>query len=185
MENLSIHHMAMFMPEDIYVISGENNILTEAVKKALPYKETSPIPSLVEEDTSLEAVAIEYDGGFEKGVMIIYRGSSLTSDLQELLFKILQAVGCSLKDVALVSSNILEASAADAITTMNPSKIIVFGTIRNDIMGFHKSNYEIENGDGTEYLFADDLKVIAENKDLKKSLWNELQVLFNITKKQK
>ncbi|WP_084121446.1 hypothetical protein [Aquiflexum balticum] len=185
MENLSIHHLAMFMPEEIYMISGENNLWTEAGKKAIPYKENSSSPSPIEEDTSEETVSIEFDGGFEKGVMIIYRGSSLTQDLQELLFKILQAVGCSLKDVALVSSQILEASATDAITSMNPCKIIVFGTVRNDIMSYHKSNYEIENEDGTEYLFADDLKIISENKELKKSLWNELQVLFNITKKHK
>lgn len=185
MENLNIHHMAMFMPEDIYVISGENNLWKEETKKDIPHPENISLQTIDEESTFEEGVNLEYDGGFEKGVMIIYRGSSLSPDLQDLLFKILQAVGCSLKDVALVSSDALEASAKDAITSMNPSKIIVFGTVRNDIMGFHRSNYEIENEEGTEYLFADELKIISENKDLKKSLWNTLQVLFNITNKQK
>jgi hypothetical protein len=46
-----------------------------------------------------------------------------------------------------------------------------------------KKTYEVHQEDEIEYLFADDLKQISESLDLRKALWKELQVLFNITKK--
>lgn len=185
MENLSIHHLAMFMDSEIFILPEEKIIVGEKKSNPLPYPETDQEISLVEEDSALESMGLEYEGGFGKGVLVVYQGKSLDPNLHELLFKILNAVGCSLKDIALASSAAFEATPLPNVMEMNPNKIILFGNLRHDIMMLKKASYEIINQDGVEYLFADDLKILFENINLKKALWNELQVLFNITKKQK
>jgi hypothetical protein len=185
MENLSIHHLAMFMDSEIFILPEEEKIIIEKKSNSLPYPEQKQELSLVEEDSDGGSVDLEYEGGFEKGVLVVYQGNSLSPELHALLFKILNAVGCSLKDIALASSDSLESTPLSDVMAMNPNKIILFGNFRHDIMIQKKSNYEIINHEGVEYLFADDLKILFENINLKKSLWNELQVLFNITQKQK
>lgn len=185
MENLSIHHLAMFMDSEIFILPEEKKFIVEKKPNPLPYLEQRQELSLVEEDSDNESVSLIYEGGFEKGVLVIYLGKSLDINLHEFLFKILNAVGCSLKDIALASSESLESTSLQGLMSMNPNKIILFGNLRHDIMMNKKSNYEIINQEGIEYLFADDLKILFENINLKKLLWNELQVLFNITQKQK
>ncbi|WP_373522621.1 hypothetical protein [Aquiflexum sp.] len=185
MENLSIHHLAMFMDSEIFILPEEKKIILDKKPNSLPYPEQNQELSLVEEDSDNESLNLDYEGGFGKGVLIVYQGKTLDPNLHELLFKILNAVGCSLKDIALASSEAMESTSLTNVMSMNPNKIIVFGNFRHDIMMHKKSNYEIINYEGVEYLFADDLKILFENTNLKKSLWTELQVLFNITKKQK
>lgn len=185
MENLSIHHLAMFMDSEIFILPEEKNMIIEKESDSLPYPEPKQEISLVEEDSENDSVNLEYEGGFGKGVLVVYQGKSLDPALHELLFKILNAVGCSLKDIALASSDAMEMISLSNVMAMNPNKIILFGNFRHDIMMLKKSPYEIINHEGVEYLFADDLKILFENINLKKALWTELQVLFNITKKQK
>ena len=185
MENLSIYHMAMFMDNEIFLLPEDEKTVVENVSSPSAYPNPKEELSIVEEDPGSSTVNLEYEGGFGKGVLVVYQGDSLNPDLHELLFKILNAVGCSLKDIALTSSNALESASLSDVMAMNPNKIILFGNFRHDIMMQKKSNYEIINHEGVEYLFADDLKILFENINLKKSLWNELQVLFNITQKQK
>lgn len=185
MEKLSIHHLAMFMDSEIFILPEEKKLIFDNQASTLPYLEPKQELSIVEEASRNESLDLEYEGGFEKGVLVVYQGNSLDPDLHALLFKILNAVGCSLKDIALASSVSMESTTLPNVMAMNPNKIIVFGNFRHDIMMHKKTTYEIINEEGVEYLFADDLKILFENINLKKSLWSELQVLFNITKKQK
>lgn len=185
MENLSIHHLAMFMDNEIFLLPEDEIIVAEKDSIPSTYQTPKEELSIVEEDSESSTINLQYEGGFEKGVLVVYQGDSLNADLHQFLFKILNAVGCSLKDIALTSANAFESTSLSDIMTMNPNKIIIFGNFRHDVMMQKKSNYEIINHEGIEYLFADDLKILFENIILKKSLWNELQVLFNITQKQK
>ncbi|WP_373493407.1 hypothetical protein [Aquiflexum sp.] len=184
MENLSIHHLAMFMDSEIFILPEEKKFIVDKKSNPLPYPEPKQELNLVE-DPENKSMSLDYEGGFGKGVLVVYQGQSLDPELHELLFKILNAVGCSLKDIALTSSESLESTSHQSVMAMNPNKMILFGNFRHDIMMHKKSNYEIINDEGVEYLFADDLKILFENINLKKLLWSELQVLFNITQKQK
>ncbi|MCR9014889.1 hypothetical protein [Aquiflexum gelatinilyticum] len=179
MENLSIHDLGLILDNEIYLLPEETELLLAKRQNVL--LEENPIAQ--QEEFEEEAVALEYEGGFEKGILVIYEGKSLESNLSDYLFKILGAVSCSLKDIALASSENTEKTSMASISALNPNRIIVFGKVRHEIMMSVKKTYEVHQEDEIEYLFADDLKQISESLDLRKALWKELQVLFNITKK--
>ena len=180
---MGIQHLAFFFDSEIYVIPEEVPLLAKLGNKNLSSLENPISDPATEEIINDETVTIEYEGGFEKGVLIGFEGNELSDEHKDLLFKILGAVGCSLKDIALINSTELEAIPLASIFALNPTKIILFGLLHHDIMTRKKNNYEIAQEGETEYLFADDLGQISENVALKKSLWSALQVLFNITKK--
>lgn len=183
MENLSLHHLSLFITEEVYVIPGDSI-------KPVQYPPDSSTASLPSDDSNhteaqeaIESIpSIAYKGNFEKGVLVIVDEVEIKAELQELLFKILGAVGCSLKDIALVTSAGLEGSSMESIQQLNPSKIILFGKVAHDIMHYRDECYKIHSEDSIEFLFADDLHAIATTVALKKSLWNQLQILFGIQK---
>ncbi|MCS4434600.1 hypothetical protein [Aquiflexum gelatinilyticum] len=179
MENLRIHDLGLILDNEIYLLPEETELLL--AKRQNELLEENPIAQ--QEEFEEEAVALEYEGGFEKGILVIYEGKSLESNLSDYLFKILGAVSCSPKDIALASSEKTEKTSMASISALNPNRIIVFGKVRHEIMMSVKKTYEVHQEDDIEYLFADDLKQISESLDLRKALWKELQVLFNITKK--
>lgn len=176
---MGIHYLGLILDTEIYVLPEEKNQLLNFVNPSS--LEQNPFSD--GEEFEEEPVPLEYEGGFEKGILVIYEGKSLDSNLSDYLFKILGAVACSLKDIALATSENTELTTMASITTLNPNKIIVFGKVRHEIMMSVKKTYEVHQEDEIEYLFADDLKQISENLELRKALWKELQVLFNITKK--
>lgn len=178
MENQSLYHLGMFLDQDIYLLPEEKSqILSKSPQNEVELE----TESLAFDEE--EAPVLEYEGGFEKGILVIFEGKELEKEFQDLLLKILNAVNCSLKDIALCSDMSLNLVNHDYLQEMNPNKIIVFGNIHHDLMGLKKKNYKIQHEEDTEYLFADDLKLIAQEVSLKKALWAELQVLFNITSK--
>lgn len=179
MEKMTIHELGFILDKEIYILPEEKNQLLTVVTPLVLEQNT-----ISQEDEFLEEpVHLAYEGGFEKGILVIYEGNSLESGLSDYLFKILGAVSCSLKDIALANSEDTELTTMSSITALNPNKIIVFGKVRHEIMMSVKKTYEVHQEDEIEYLFADDLKQISESLDLRKALWKELQVLFNITKK--
>src|SRR5690606_38546462 len=100
---------------------------------------------------------------------------------REFLMRILGAVGCSLKDVAMVSTNHIHELPTECISQLNPNKCLVFGSLNHPIMKWKTKNYEVISGEAA-YLFADPLEELSANVQLKKNLWTCLQVLFNIKK---
>lgn len=181
MEEQSLHHLSLFLDQDIYLFPEEkSHIINNSLQhQEVAIEESSDDIAFEDEENT----TLEYKGGFEKGILVIYAGKELEKELQDLLFKILNAVNCSLKDIALCSDMSLNLVNHDYLQEMNPNKIIVFGNIHHDLMATKKKNYKIQHEEDTEYLFADDLKQIAQEVSLKKALWSELQVLFNITSK--
>ena len=59
--------------------------------------------------------------------------------------------------------------------------VLKFGVIKHPINAKFDQLYEIHAEDETEYLFANSLSEIFEDKKLKVKLWNSLQILFNLT----
>jgi hypothetical protein len=193
MEELNLYHLSLLIHEDVVIIKDDirKHHLSEKLKAKYGQfseekGEASGIPKGCtvrehDEEYQEERLKINYEGNFEKGILIIYQEDQLPSGVREFLMRILGAVDCSLKDVALVSANHLQELHEQSISQLNPRKCLLFGTANHPIMKLKHENYEIMGGE-TVYLFADDLKEIAENTPLKKKLWACLQVLFNINK---
>lgn len=181
MEEQSIHHLSLFLDTPIYVLPEEKEqyLSTGQVAAAadqIPMEEENP--AIVAE----EIQELAYDGNFEKGVLVAFDSIELSGELKELLFKILDAVGCSLKDIALCNEGTINGASAAQVDALNPAKVIVFGRVNHPLMHHKKENYQVEMVEDTAYLFADSLDQINTSKELKKALWATLKTLFNVTK---
>jgi DNA polymerase III psi subunit len=189
MEPLNLHHLSLFLDQDLIIIPDDStkHLLSEQLRaRYSPINEEADIssePSALEaeEEYREEILKINYEGDFEKGVLIIYQGNHLEASYREFLMKILGAVGCSLKDVAMVSTNHIHELPSECISQLNPNKYLVFGSLNHPIMKLKTNNYEVISLEAA-YLFADPLEELSDNVQLKKKLWTGLQVLFNIKK---
>ncbi|WP_009033747.1 hypothetical protein [Indibacter alkaliphilus] len=180
MESQNLHYLSLFLDQEIYLMPEDRDSLSkQADSQVLTESSVEQIP----EEEVEEKLELEYQGGFEKGILVVFEGKELEKEHHDLLFNILNAVNCSLKDVALCSDMSLNLVSPDYISNMAPNKVIIFGNIHHDIISLKKKDYSILQEEGTEYLFADGLKTISEDKNLKRALWTALQVLFNITGK--
>jgi hypothetical protein len=175
MEPSGLKELSMYLDQELF-------LLPEDKKNLLPTS-PSPVQQQPVPEEEPEYPTLSYEGNFEKGVLVVYEGFSLPKPLTELLLKILDAVGCSLKDIALVSSASVEGVPIQSVFDMDPNKVILFGSFRHELMALKTGTYQITQQGGIEYLFADAISVISDDQQLKRLLWNELQVLFNITKK--
>lgn len=181
---MNLLELSLLLDQDLVVIQDE---FKKQQPGAVPrLQEKDPFGASVQEMPSVdeyqeELVKIKYEGNFGKGVLVIYQGNHLEEGHREFLMKILGAVGCSLKDVALMPSDHVLELPSGSLSRLNPSKVLVFGSFNHALMKFKKENYEC-SGEETVYFFADDLGDLADNQKLKKELWKGLQVLFNIKK---
>lgn len=175
---MNLHHLGMFLDSDIVIVQDE---IPEIMAKKLNRDEVTDSEQTIQEIAEEEHDLI-YEGNFEKGILIVYEGSHLEADLREFLFKILGAVNCSLKDIALSSSESVEEVSLGKIDELNANKILIFGKLNHKLYQFKQRDYEIRNDNGIEYLYSDDLRSIFSDVALKKSLWNMLQILFGIKK---
>lgn len=178
MENMNLQLLSLFLDKEIYLVPGEKHAYLAAQTPVVETTELATEAAGMIEET----LTIAFEGGFEKGILVVHEENELKPELKEMLFNLFGALQCSLKDMAVAKALDLEGMPMESVTNLGPSKVIVFGLVRHDLMAFQKNKYEIVQEDGIEYLFADSLGVIAENKALKKQLWKEIQVLFNIKK---
>ncbi|MBS9523161.1 hypothetical protein KI659_03935 [Litoribacter alkaliphilus] len=186
MDELNLSSLSLFITEEMVIIPEELQKISLSQKfknndALIPHQK-----ELVQENGNVAEIQIEdilaqVKGQFQKGIVVIHEGHELESSLQEFLLKILGAVNCSLKDIALIGADNIENMPESCIDVLNPNKIIVFGLIHHPIFEHKKSKYIITQP-SFEILFADDLKDISENVALKKQLWTSLQSLFQINK---
>lgn len=179
MEENSIHHFSLFLDTPIYLLPEEKSSLIHA-PSSKEQEKTAPQEEEIPVEISQGIQELVYDGGFEKGVLVVYEENYLADGIKELLFRILDAVGCSLKDIALAGAEALSGTGMEQIEALNPVKVIVFGQPKHSLLQLKKKTYDIQMIEETEYLFADNLELISENKELKKLLWASLQTLFNV-----
>ncbi|WP_143960675.1 hypothetical protein [Litoribacter populi] len=186
MDEMNLSSLSLFLTEEMVIIPEE----LQKISLSQKFKNNEAlVPNQVEleqengnvDDLRIEDILAQVQGQFQKGIVVIHEGHELESNLQEFLLKILGAVNCSLKDIALIGADAIENMPESCIDTLNPSKVIVFGLIHHPIMEHNKGKYSISQPN-FEIMFADDLKDISENVPLKKQLWASLQALFQIKK---
>ncbi|WP_209330794.1 hypothetical protein [Lunatimonas salinarum] len=184
---MTLQERALFLPEGLFVIAGEQEklLFAERVKRSLPLS-TSEQPQVNEpvEEYEEEAYHLSYEGGFKKKILVLFMGAELEAPLKVFLLKILGAVECTAQDIALTSEIALKEAGSAGIQSLDPEKIIAFGKIDLPIPLSKKNLYEIISEDDKELLFADSLEELIQDTDLKRKLWNSLQSLFNIKQKK-
>ncbi len=124
-----------------------------------------------------------------KGVLILYHqpaAESLAASSVALLEKILKAVQLDMDDVALCNWALLEQQQAaqsnifESLQLIDCDMIIAFGDLPMawSMRHFFQKYHITQEASGKALLQADDLPIIAQNRDYKVKLWESLQKLF-------
>jgi hypothetical protein len=208
MENESLENLMSFLEEELFLIPEDLKKLEDELQGFSPtgsspihLQSTEPVASSGSELTDGEANTspgktesvvtkeeflqepIPLKGNFTKGILLIHEESELSPEVMDMLVKMINACGHSMAEVGLVSSENLENRSMEDFLALNAHVVLKFGRIKHPVNVLPSQPYEIFSEGETEYLFADSLTVIAEDKNLKRMLWTSLQKLFNLSTK--
>lgn len=199
MENDSLESLSVFLEEPIFLLEADRSILAatlqdsavtdarlvEGLKATISSTEniaSDPITP-TEQEAKLEPIeeAIPIKGNFSKGILVIHEEANLNAEVMDMLVKMLNACGHSMSEVGLLAAENLENRSLEEFKALNAHVVLKFGRIKHPINQLPINSYEIHTEEDTEYLFADALSSISEDKGLKRQLWGALQLLFNLS----
>ncbi len=175
--------------EDIYLIKepvGNVNPMTttEPEKNLDQASLTEELTTSVEEsrlnepDVEYKAVSLNFKGGNEKNIGIIVNDQNVEfiDEAQEkLLIKILSAINCSLKDVAIINTAKNDNLSVESIMNLPCSIGIIFDST-TDLIDSDK--YKVVEINGGKFFKSSSLSHITVNISEKKLLWETLQQVF-------
>jgi hypothetical protein len=135
--------------------------------------------------SSSSSASIDCYGSYKQGVLILVNqpsSSSLIPKERLVLENILQAVGLSFSDVAVINIRQEEGLTSQRILEeYKPKQIIGFG-LPEAFLPDQPAPYQLATlTDGTMVLVGDQLSMIAADKNLKIQLWKSLKHLFSLT----
>ncbi len=198
MENDSLEFIQTFLEDSIFLLpedrkkieqslfgTAENLVAKETaeVEKSTDLSAATPeVSNLPEEIQSVPALEpIQVRGNFTKGILVLHEESNLNSEVMDMLVKMLHACGHSMTEVGLLAAESLENRSMEDFQALNAHVVLKFGRVKHPINQLPITPYEIHTEGETEYLFADALTSISEDKTLKRQLWTTLQLLFNLS----
>lgn len=198
MENDSLESLQTFLEDPIFLLPEDQEKIKQslfgasesqapkeivAVEKSGDLSDETPqksnLPEAMQSDPVIEPIQVR--GNFTKGILVIHEESSLNSDVMDMLVKMLNACGHSMMEVGLLAAESLENRSMEDFQALNAHVVLKFGRVKHPINQFPITPYEIHTEGETEYLFADALSSISEDKSLKRQLWAALQLLFNLS----
>ena len=197
MENDSLESLSAFLEEPIFLLEedqksiaaalqvsvGSEATTSEVLNTSISSIENVATDSTTDQEIKLEAIEepIPIKGNFSKGILVIHEEANLNAEVMDMLVKMLNACGHSMSEVGLLAAETLENRSLEEFKTLNAHVVLKFGRIKHPINQLPINSYEIHTEEETEYLFADALTSIAEDKGLKRQLWGALQLLFNLS----
>ena len=199
MENDSLESLSAFLEEPIFLLEEDQKSIAAALQVSIG-SEIAPAEVLntsispnenvatdtlrpTDQEIKLEAAEepIPIKGNFSKGILVIHEEASLNAEVMDMLVKMLNACGHSMSEVGLLAAETLENRSLEEFKALNAHVVLKFGRIKHPINQLPINSYESHTEEETEYLFADALTSIAEDKGLKRQLWGALQLLFNLS----
>jgi hypothetical protein len=178
MENDSIAELQSLLTEELYLLSQDREeILRKLAENEVPAAELTQVEPILD--------PIPVKGNFTKGILVVHEEQELSPEVMEMLVNMIKAVGHSMNEVGMVSSEVLENRSMEDFQALNAHVVLKFGVIKHPVNALFDQSYEVHAVDETEYLFADSLSSIFEDKKLKVKLWNSLQILFNLSTNKK
>ena len=199
MENDSLESLSAFLEEPIFLLEEDQKSIAAALQVSVgseiaPAEVRNTSISSIEnvatdtlrptdQEIKLEAVEepIPIKGNFSKGILVIHEEANLNAEVMDMLLKMLNACGHSMSEVGLLAAENLENRSLEEFKALNAHVVLKFGRIKHPINQLPINSYEIHTEEETEYLFADALTSISEDKGLKRQLWGALQLLFNLS----
>ena len=176
MENL--HELASFLEEDLYLLPEDKNLIKSALLQTKKSTSITQVKEEIVEEIQLPPIPVK--GNFSKGILILHEESELSPEVMDMLVKMVNACGHSMTEIGLVKAEDLENRSMDDFNALNAHTVLKFGRVKHLINSIPAPTYEVYTEEETEYLFADSLTAISEDKELKKKLWQALQKLFKL-----
>lgn len=199
MENDSLESLSAFLEEPIFLLEEDQKSIAAALQvsigseiapaevrnTSISSRENVATDTLrpTDQEINLETVEepIPIKGNFSKGILVIHEEANLNAEVMDMLVKMLNACGHSMSEVGLLAAENLENRSLEEFKALNAHVVLKFGRIKHPINQLPINSYEIHTEEETEYLFADALTSISEDKGLKRQLWGALQLLFNLS----
>jgi hypothetical protein len=200
MENDSLESLSSLLVEPIFLLEEDQKSIAAALQVSVGSKSSSAkelntssissnqniaIDSQTPTDKEIKLEAAEepipIKGNFSKGILVIHEEVILNAEVMDMLVKMLNACGHSMSEVGLLAAENLENRSLEEFKALNAHIVLKFGRIKHPINQLPINPYEIHTEEETEYLFADALTSISEDKGLKRQLWGALQLLFNLS----
>ena len=197
MENDSLESLSAFLEEPIFLLEEDQKSIAAALQVSVGSEATtsevlntsiSSIENVATDSTTDQEIKLEgieepipIKGNFSKGILVIHEEANLNAEVMDMLVKMLNACGHSMSEVGLLAAENLENRSLEEFKALNAHVVLKFGRIKHPINQLPINSYEIHTEEETEYLFADALSSIAEDKGLKRQLWGALQLLFNLS----
>jgi hypothetical protein len=193
MENESLANLQSFIDEPLFLLPEDRSTLEAALFGTDTSPETSIEKQGIDLPNELEAIAtatnatdftpepLIVQGNFTKGILILHEETKLNEEVMDMLVKMLNACGHSMNEVGMLSSEKIQNSSMEDFQGLNAHVVLKFGRIKHPVNHLPFAAYDIHTEGETEYLFADALSTIAEDKQLKRKLWTALQLLFNLS----
>jgi hypothetical protein len=170
MDELDEAGLKLFFDEEIYLI--------DKIEVDKPQNiETPPAQPLVMNEPAIQPLALNYKGGNTKEIAVIITDDSnefLNNRDETLLLNILNAIGLSLDDVAVINQHISGTTWQDQL---DYNKVLVFGILPSTY-GFKTDHYNIQQKEDAQWLFSDSLFGLANDNELKGKLWGKLKEMF-------
>ena len=192
MENENLAALGTFIDDTLFLLSEdrkkiEEELVGQDVSSAQEEKiidasftTSSPLADIEITPAVYVSEPIPLKGDFTKGILILHEESTLSPSVLEMLVNMLRACGHSMSEVGMVSSETMENRSMEEFQAINAHVVLKFGRIKHPVNQLPFPAYEIHTEDATEFLFADALSSISEDKVLKRKLWNAVQHLFNL-----
>ncbi len=198
MENDSLESLQTFLEDSIFLLPEDQKKIEQSLfgtsesqvgnktvfveKSADLSAETGEKSNLPEEVQSTPVLdPIQVRGNFTKGILVLHEESNLNSEVMDMLVKMLNACGHSMTEVGLLAAESLENRSMEDFQALNAHVVLKFGRVKHPLNQLPFTPYEIHTEGETEYLVADALTSISEDKTLKRQLWTTLQLLFNLS----
>jgi hypothetical protein len=194
MENKSLASLNSFIDEPIFLLPEDRLMLeAELFGTTIQSPNTADEQQQIEHPQAIEATAsvssptdfvpepLIVQGHFTKGILILHEETELNAEVMDMLVKMLNACGHSMNEVGMLSSYNIQNSSMEDFQGLNAHVVLKFGRIKHPVNHLPFVTYDIHTEGETEYLFADALSTIAEDKLLKRKLWTALQLLFNLS----
>lgn len=194
MENESLASLQSFIDEPLFLLPEDRRSLeaelfgtttqTPAVgdeKQGIDLSQEVEVETPAPNSTDFIPEPLLVQGNFSKGILILHEESKLNVEVMDMLVKMLNACGHSMSEVGMLSSENIQNSSIEDFQGLNAHVVLKFGRIKHPVNHLPFAAYDIHTEGETEYLFADALSTIAEDKLLKRKLWTALQLLFNLS----
>jgi hypothetical protein len=199
MENDSLEFVQTFLDDTLFLLPEDQKNIAQSLVGTREVQDThpgngaeskpadlkidrvAPSPSTEEISSGSAFEPIQVKGNFTKGILVLHEESSLNLEVMDMLVKMLNACGHSMTEVGLLAAESLENRSMEDFQALNAHVVLKFGRVNHPINQLPITPYEIHTEGETEYLFADALTSISEDKTLKRQLWTTLQLLFNLS----